>query len=84
MPDKEFKTIEEQINILKERGLKISNETEAADFLKYNNYYRISGYSLTLRNHDVFSKNSEFQNIMDIYNFDYELRHILLKYLEMI
>ncbi len=84
MPDKEFKTIEEQINILKERGLKISNETEAADFLKYNNYFRISGYSLTLRNHDVFSKNSEFQNIMDIYNFDYELRHILLKYLEMI
>lgn len=49
-----------------------------------NNYYRISGYSLTLRNHDVFSKTATFQNIIDIYCFDHELRHILLKYLEII
>lgn len=45
---------------------------------------RVSGYSLTLRNHDVFSKSATFQNIIDIYSFDRELRHILLKYLEII
>ena len=44
----------------------------------------MSGYSLTLRNHDVFSKTASFQNIIDIYSFDHELRHILLKYLEII
>lgn len=49
-----------------------------------NNYYRISGYSLTLRKHDVFSQAATFQNIIDIYNFDHELRHILLKYIEII
>lgn len=84
MAKKEFKTIDEQINILQSRGLSIDNLTNAKDFLYRNNYYRISGYSLTLRNHDVFSKTANFQNIVDIYNFDHELRHILLKYIEVI
>lgn len=84
MSDKEFKSIQEQIDILKSRGLSIDNEEQATEFLMRNNYYRVSGYSLTLRNHDIFSKSATFQNIIDIYNFDYELRHILLKYLEKI
>lgn len=84
MSDKEFKTIDEQLNILKSRGLTIDDEEKASDFLLHNNYYRVSGYSLTLRNHDVFSKTASFQNIIDIYSFDHELRHILLKYLEII
>lgn len=61
MPDKNFKTIEEQIEILKSRGLSIQDVSIAKDFLLRNNYYRISGYSLTLRNHDVFSENATFQ-----------------------
>lgn len=81
---KEFKTIEEQIDILRSRGLKIEDEKRAADFLLCNNYYRISGYSLTLRKNDVFASTATFQNIMDIYNFDRELRNLLLKFLEII
>ncbi len=81
---KEFKTIEEQLSILEKRGLKIEDKEIARDFLLLNNYYRISGYSLTLREHDIFYENVKFQNIIDIYNFDYELRHILLKYIEKI
>ena len=84
MADKEFKTTEEQLDILRERGLTITDENKAKDFLLRNNYYRISGYSLTLRKNDVFSKSATFQNIVDIYNFDHELRHIILKYLEVI
>lgn len=84
MSDKEFKTIDEQLNILKSRGLTIDDEEKATDFLMHNNYYRVSGYSLTLRNHDVFSKTATFQNIIDIYSFDHELRYVLLKYLEII
>lgn len=81
---KAFKTVDEQIAILRERGLAIKDEEKAKTFLLRNNYYRISGYSLTLRQNDVFSKNATFQNIIDIYNFDHELRHIVLKYLEII
>lgn len=84
MADKEFKTIEQQIAILESRGLQIPDRILAGDFLYRNNYYRVSGYSLTLRNHDVFAPNATFQNVIDIYRFDYNLRHILLKYIELI
>lgn len=84
MAEKDFKTIDEQIDILESRGLKIEDKNKAKMFLKRNNYYRISGYSLTLRDHDVFSPMATFQNIIDIYEFDHEFRHILLKYLEII
>lgn len=84
MADKEFRTIDEQLEILHSRGLNIENEENAKNFLLHNNYYRISGYSLTLRKNDVFSPNATFQNIVDIYNFDHEFRHVLLKYIEII
>ena len=84
MSTKKFKSTDEQITLLQSRGLQISNLNDARTFLYRNNYYRVSGYSLTLRNHDVFFKNAEFQNIVDIYEFDHDLRHILLKYIEII
>ena len=84
MADKDFKTIDEQIEILRSRGLTIEDETEAKDFLLRNNYYRVSGYSLTLRKNDVFAKSATFQNIEDIYNFDHEFRHIILHHIETI
>ena len=58
MANKTFKTLDEQISILKERKLRIDDETEAKEFLRLNNYYRVSGYSLTLRDHDVFYENA--------------------------
>ena len=84
MADKDFKTIDEQIEILRSRGLIIEDEAEAKDFLLRNNYYRVSGYSLTLRKNDVFAKSATFQNIEDIYNFDHEFRHIILHHIETI
>ena len=84
MAEKVFKTIDKQLEILCDRGLKIGNEQTAKDFLLFNNYYRISGYSLTLRDHDIFAPTASFQNIIDIYLFDHELRHILLKYIEVV
>ncbi len=84
MPNKDFKFIDEQLGILRSRGLTINDDEKAREFLLHNNYYRISGYSLTLRKNDVFSKSATFQNIIDIYNFDHELRHIILQYIEII
>lgn len=84
MAEKEFKTISEQLEILRQRGLKINGDEKAKDFLLKNNYYRISGYSLTLRSNDVFFPQASFQNIVDIYCFDHEIRSLLLKYLETI
>lgn len=76
--------MDQQINLLVRRGLKVDNLSEAKKFLLLNNYYRISGYTLTLRNHDEFYPGVSFQNVMDIYRFDAGLRNILLKYIEII
>lgn len=64
MADKGFKTIEEQLEILRSRRLTINDELAAKDFLHHNNYYRISGYSLTLRKNDVFSEFATFKILL--------------------
>ncbi len=74
---KEYKTIDEQIEILRNRGLTINDEEVAKDFLKFNNYYRISGYSLTLRKDDKFYPSVSMQDIINIYRFDQEFRSCL-------
>lgn len=83
MKHKPFKTLNEQIEILqKERNLIIDNPLEAHECLSELNYYRLSGYSLTMRKNDLFYKGSKFSDIMQIYNFDKELKLHILKYLE--
>ncbi|MDR2025399.1 MAG: Abi family protein [Hungatella sp.] len=81
---KPFKTVDEQIEILMQRGLIVDDIHEAKQLLLNLNYYRISAYSLTLRKNDNFYNNVHFCDIMQIYNFDMELRASLLYLLEYI
>ena len=77
----------EQIDLLKLRGLIIENEKYALDFLTHVNYYRLSAYIypfLEEKEKHVFKKGTTFQNILDIYNFDRELRLVLLDAIERI
>lgn len=82
--DKPFKTIDDQIRILKERKLIIEDEEEARYILSNINYYRLSGYTLTVRKNDEFYSGIKFSDIMQIYNFDSELRTLLMHSLETI
>lgn len=86
MPEKTkpFKTIEEQIKILEGRGLIIEDRKKAEEILTHYNYYRLSGYTLTLRKDDKFFENVKLSDVMQIYNFDADLRSILLYILEYI
>lgn len=81
---KPFKTIEEQIAILEDRGLIIEDEDYAKKTLSNLNYYRLSAYTLTLRKDDCFYDNVRFSDVMQIYNFDMELRAALMYLLESI
>lgn len=81
---KSFKSIEQQIELLKERGLIIQNEDYAYKVLSQISYYRLSGYTLTLRENDIFYKNITLEQVINIYHFDAELRSILLYFLEYI
>ena len=81
---KPFKTIDEQIDILLDRGLLIPDTEKAKIILSEHNYYRLSGYTLTLRKNDVFYPGVTFENVLELYFFDMRLRALLFAFLESI
>ena len=80
---KEFKTYEEQISLLKSRGLIINDEKFALDKLKEDNYYNIiNGYRdlfIVPGTLDDFIPGTMFEEIYYLYDFDRVLRNILFK-----
>ncbi len=81
---KPFLSINEQIKLLKSRGLSITDSQYncAEQFLLNNNYYRISGYSLTLRKNNTFFNSASLETLMQIYEADRHMRHIILSIVE--
>lgn len=80
---KEFKTYDEQIELLKTRGLKIDDESFAIQKLEEDNYYNIiNGYRdlfITTGTKDNFISNTTFEEIYALYDFDRVLKNILFK-----
>ena len=75
---KEFKTYQEQIDLLKSRGLVISDENFAMEKLKEDNYYNIiNGYKelfITPGTKDNFINDVTFEEIYALYDFDRVLK----------
>ena len=59
---KDFKTFNEQLDLLISRGLVVNNRDFALKTLSRINYYRLSAYSLTMRTNDIFHKNITFED----------------------
>ncbi|MBY5033860.1 Abi family protein [Streptococcus gallolyticus] len=80
---KPFKDLDEQINILKSRGLNFSDVDKAKKYLLTNNYYNvINGYSkffTTRRNHSIYISTTDFDEIVAVHLFDKELKNVVLK-----
>jgi len=83
---KPFLSIDGQLKLLQSRGLSINKDEyeKAKAFFLSNNYYRISGYSLTLRKNDVFNKDASFDTLIQIYEADRRMRHIMLSIIEVV
>lgn len=84
--EKEFKTIEEQIEILKSRKLIIKNEEFAKKIFKENNYYYvINGYKnlfvQEINGEEFYKENVTLEEIYSLYKFDIEIRTNFLKYI---
>jgi abortive infection bacteriophage resistance protein len=77
---KPFLTHQQQLDLLKSRGLTVHDDTEALLTLKRVNYYRLSAYSLTLRRRDIFHAGTSFDDILYLYDFDDRLRRIILRF----
>lgn len=85
--DQELKpplSYEEQISLLRSRGLLITDDVFAEKILSHVNYYRLSAYSLGLRNNDVFNENITLDSIYELYQFDATFRYMLFELIEMI
>ena len=79
---KQAKTLDELIDILESRGLVIGDRDNARSQLSMIGYYRLSGYSLGLRNNDVFRPNVSLDEIVEIYKFDGQLRKMMYGVIE--
>ncbi|WFA91176.1 Abi family protein [Bacillus subtilis] len=81
---KVFKTHAEQLAILKERGLHVEDDDFALETLKKINYYRLTGYMLTLKKDNIFDETATFNKAVRIHDFDTKLRRLLLEATEYI
>ena len=78
---KTIKTFDQQIAILKSRGLCFNDEARAKQLLQNIGYYRMSGYWYPLlsdkQNH-IFKAGVTFEQAYSIYKFDAKLRTLIL------
>lgn len=83
MERKIFKNLDEQINILEQKGLVINDKEKAKDILFRENYFFVTGYrSLFMENFKDrrFIKGTTFEEIYAMFRFDRNLRNIMFKY----
>lgn len=82
MKTKEFKTLDEQIGILKDRGLVINDVDKAESLLLRENYFFINGYRhifMKNRKDDIFINGTTFEELYAVFQFDRSFRNILFK-----
>jgi abortive infection bacteriophage resistance protein len=76
-------THQEQINLWKSRGLSVTNESRAIRYLTNISYYRLSAYALPFQlEKDVFDEGTDFNDILNLYLFDRELRLLVFNAIE--
>lgn len=74
---KEFKTLEEQVELLKSRGLRINNVDKAVEVLSKYNYFDIVNGFETLFLKDKINKKYEgvyFDDLQMVYEFDMKIK----------
>jgi abortive infection bacteriophage resistance protein len=85
--DKPHLEIPAQLELLKQRGLIVQDETVARHYLEHLNYYRLSDYWIPYikdsQTHQ-FHGGTTFEHILNLYIFDRELRLLILDAIERI
>ena len=85
---KTYSSPSQLVNLLKERGLAIDDETRAENYLKHIGYYRFSAYLYPLlqmpKEKQIFKSDATFDKALDMYRFDRHLRLLMFNQLEKI
>ena len=80
MNKKEFRTLDEQVDILKGKGLIINDPEKVKDILLRENYFFINGYrQMFYTNNRKFINGTTFEELYSTFLFDRNLRNILFK-----
>ena len=82
MTGKIFKSLDEQVDILKSRGLIIDDEYKAREILFRENYFFVSGYRHLFTkdgNKDLFLEGTTFEELYATFIFDRRIRNIFFK-----
>jgi abortive infection bacteriophage resistance protein len=81
------RSADEHLQILKDRNLVIddSEEIMIKQYLRAIGYFRLSGYFGPLQyEKDIFRDGAKFDDILRLYNFDLELRHLSFRAVSLI
>ena len=82
MRKKIFRTLDEQVAILREKGLVVKNEEYAKDVLLRENYFFLNGYRYPFvksLDNKVYIKGTTFEELYSLFLFDRKLRNIVFK-----
>lgn len=80
MSSKTFKTLDEQIQLLNEKGLKITDYEYTRNVLLRENYFFLSGYRhLFTTENKKFIKGTSFEELYAMFYFDRQIRNIIFK-----
>lgn len=80
---KPFKSLDEQIEILKIRKLNFKDENAAKNYLLHNNYYNIINcYSKYFLNpNEKYMSGTYFENIIDVHHFDKNIKSTFFRFI---
>ncbi len=83
---KPFLSVDEQLALIKSRGLAVGDDNDAKHYLKTIGYYRLSGYWHPFRKEasEYFINGTKFSDVVELYAFDKKLRLIVLDAIERI
>lgn len=77
-------SFDQQLSLLRERGLTIHDPDRALHWLRNVSYYRLSAYCLPFKDGDAFRPGTKFDDIAGLYIFDRKLRLQVLDAIERI
>ena len=78
-------SFQEQIQTWIDRGLQVPDQYRAQSYLSHISYYRLSAYCIPFQDKkDKFNKGTTFNDVLNLYIFDRELRLLILDAIERI
>lgn len=75
-------TFDQQLDLLRQRGLTVRDPARALRWLQSVSYYRLSAYCLPFKDGERFRLETDFNDIAGLYIFDRKLRLLILDAIE--